>query len=295
MDAIAIINGLGNQMSGYAFYLQKKKMGQSPVLLCYNTDHNGIELEKLFGIDCSRKSVKQIICSKIMMILLQKTRLHKKLEAFIRKAFIRAGIRIYTELKDKTFHPEYLDTDKKMKFYYGSWTSEKYMKDIYDDIHKLYIFPPFNDDKNIYIENEIEKTKNAVAIHIRRGDYLKGVNFELFGKVCDENYYLKAIDKIEEHIASPVYYIFSNDIEWSRQFMKGRNAKFIDWNQGNDSWKDMALMSKFHNIIIPNSTFSWWAAWLNGKEKFVVCPECVIYGIKENDFYPPYWNKINCI
>lgn len=293
MDVIAIINGLGNQMSGYAFYLQKKKMGQSPVLLCYNTDHNGIELKKLFGIECENKTIKQKVFSKILMILLKRTRLNKRLESYIRRALFKLGIKLYIEFKDKTFHPEYLKTGKRLKFYYGSWTSEKYMQDIKDEINKLYSFPPFNDTNNIKIENQIADKDNAVAIHIRRGDYLKGGNYELFGKVCNENYYLNAIRKIEEKIASPEYYIFSNDIEWSKQFMKGRNAIFIDWNQGKNSWKDMALMSKFKNIVIPNSTFSWWAAWLNGDNKFVICPECVIYGIRENDFYSQNWNKIS--
>lgn len=292
MDVIAIINGLGNQMSGYAFYLQKKKMGQSPVLLCYNTDHNGIELEKLFGIECENKTIKQKVFSKILMILLKRTRLNKRIESYIRRVLFKLGIKIYIEFKDKTFHPEYLETGRRLKFYYGSWTSEKYMQDITDEIKKLYTFPPFNDDKNIDIENQIAGIDNAVAIHIRRGDYLKGNNYKYLGRVCDENFYLKAINVIEKKISSPIYYVFSNDIEWSKNFMKERNAIFIDWNQGNDSWKDMALMSKFKNIIIPNSTFSWWSAWLNGNNKFVVCPECVIYGIKENDFYPSYWNKI---
>lgn len=285
MDVIAIINGLGNQMSGYAFYLQKKKMGQSPTLLWYDTDHNGIELGKLFGIECGNKTVKQKVLSRFLMILLKRTRF-----LFIRTILLKLGFRIYKEFKDKTFHPEYLETGIRPKFYYGSWTSEKYMQDVKDDISQLYKFPPFDDIKNKDIVNRIDD--NAIAIHIRKGDYTIGGNYELYGKVCDDNFYLNAIRKMEEHITSPVYYVFSNDIEWCKHFMKGRNAIFIDWNQGKDSWKDMALMSKFKNIIIPNSTFSWWSAWLNGNNKYVVCPECVIYGIKENDFYSQRWHKI---
>lgn len=91
---------------------------------------------------------------------------------FIRTILLKLGIKIFIEFKDKTFHPEYLETGIRPKFYYGSWTSEKYMQDVKDDIIKLYKFPPFDDIKNKDIENQIED--NAVAIHIRRGDYTRG-------------------------------------------------------------------------------------------------------------------------
>ncbi|MDE7165775.1 MAG: alpha-1,2-fucosyltransferase, partial [Bacteroidaceae bacterium] len=52
------------------------------------------------------------------------------------------------------------------------------------------------------------------------------------------------------------------------------DAVFVNWNRGEDSWQDMMLMSHCHHNIICNSTFSWWAAWLNGHEgKLVFCPD----------------------
>ena len=41
-----------------------------------------------------------------------------------------------------------------------------------------------------------------------------------------------------------------------------------------------------------NSSYSWWAAWLNqNKEKIVICPEL---GMWKGDFYPDNWIKIRC-
>jgi hypothetical protein len=36
----------------------------------------------------------------------------------------------------------------------------------------------------------------------------------------------------------------------------------VDWNSGDQSWKDMALMTRCNAHILANSSFSWWGAWL---------------------------------
>ena len=51
-----------------------------------------------------------------------------------------------------------------------------------------------------------------------------------------------------------LFYVFSDDIEWVKQNLSLSNAHYIDWNQGNDSWQDMMLMSHCRNHIICNST-----------------------------------------
>jgi hypothetical protein len=133
---------------------------------------------------------------------------------------------------------------------------------------------------------------NSVCLHIRRGDYLTGINYELFGKVCNEQYYQKAIDYIEGKLSDICYYVFSNDMEWAKKILLGKNAVFVDWNRGEESWKDMYLMSKCSNLIIPNSTFSWWAAWLCEHPVNIVCPKLFVYGDEQSDIYLDNWHKI---
>ena len=53
MEYIVILNGLGNQMSQYAFYLKKKKHNNNIKYIINSNEHNGFELNKLFNLNLS--------------------------------------------------------------------------------------------------------------------------------------------------------------------------------------------------------------------------------------------------
>ena len=64
-------------------------------------------------------------------------------------------------------------------------------------------------------------------------------------------------------------------MEWVKENIQINSRVFyVDINSGDDSYKDMQLMSKCKHNIIANSSFSWWGAWLNeNKNKIVVAPK----------------------
>ncbi len=153
----------------------------------------------------------------------------------------------------------------------GYFQSEKYFIQYRDQILDL-----FN------INNSIEK--KTCAIHIRRGDYLKLSHHH---PVQPISYYSDAISRIGyDH----KYIVFSDDIEWCRNnFENNLNLKQslnIEYVVGQSSYQDLLDMSRCQHHIIANSSFSWWASWLNkGQDHITVCPN------PDRWFGPAYRNK----
>ena len=82
------------------------------------------------------------------------------------------------------------------------------------------------------------------------------------------SYYESAIDLLN-HAGN--IYIFSDDIEWCKQNFKFKNMHFI---HNEDPLVDLWMMSACEKNVIANSTFSWWAAWLNNHpNKRIICPK----------------------
>lgn len=139
------------------------------------------------------------------------------------------------------------------------------------------------------------QNRNAVSIHIRRGDYLKKKNVDIYGGICTDSYYDHAMQYIMKKYSDITWCFFSNDIEWVKKKYQDKNAIFIDKEMFEDyhDWYDMYLMSKCKHNIIANSTFSWWAAWLNSNpEKTVIAPSIWINNCVYEDIYPENWIRL---
>jgi hypothetical protein len=131
-------------------------------------------------------------------------------------------------------------------------------------------FIPKNNN-SIIVENYLKdiNTTNSVSIHVRRGDYANHPNIG----ILDISYYQKAVIYMTKYIENPIFYIFSNDIEWCKE-----NFMFIDKkiiiDKTNNEIEDMILMKNCNHNIIANSSFSWWGAWLNNNDnKIVIAPK----------------------
>lgn len=295
MDVVLIYNGLGNQMSQYSLYLRKKTEGQNVRYICLNTAHNGIELGRLFGIDVRMRLLDHILILLYHFISTDKLPvLFKPVQGLLSLM----GVSVLREEGSYAFNAgAVLQGTNKLRFLSGGWHHYEYFTVIEDKVRAAFQFPNIMDERNVEVIKE-SMASNAVAIHVRRGDFLDKNNYEKFGKVCSQDYYRRALKIVSENIEDPSFFVFTNDIAWSRSFFENKKVKFVDWNTSVNSWKDLYLMSCFKNIIIANSTFSWWAAWLgkeNNMKGAVLCPSKFVSSESsaEESIYPKRWCKVN--
>ncbi len=127
------------------------------------------------------------------------------------------------------------------------------------------------DSKYRDLYEEIENADNSVCVSVRRGDFFDEDKESRHG-VCDEKYYVSAIEKVEAQIENPVFYFFSDDIEWcSKTFEKYEKCVFV--TQDMPVYETLRLMYSCKHFIISNSTFSWWGQYLSQNDnKVVVSP-----------------------
>jgi hypothetical protein len=156
----------------------------------------------------------------------------------------------------------------------GYWQSDKYFSEINHIIKNEFVVktPLIGANKDIY--ESICKTL-SVSIHIRRGDYVMNPLFsEVIGALPVE-YYQNAVEYFERSILDPIFYVFSDDINWAKRNLTFIKKKyFVDQNKEETCYEDLRLMSACKHNIIANSSFSWWASYLNKNgQKIVIAPE----------------------
>lgn len=288
MEIVLIYNGLGNQMSQYAFYLAKRKQCKHcvPFFIPYSKiRHNGSELEKIFNINYP--------CFLTRLFI-----------RFLYSFCCRMGISdnkfvsITNEPKNYSFTPSLLSEGKSwINFYYGGWHCEQYFKDIESEIKSTFNFNTADEQDNVFTmwKNEITNSVHSVSLHVRRGDFLlpPSNGYYNFQNVTTLDYYKASIAYITEKRGKCDFFVFSDDLEWCRENFGTEGFCYIDGNTDKKSWKDMYLMTLCRDHINANSTFSWWGAWLSKyKDGIVTHPKEFIHGAEVNDFYPKNWIEI---
>lgn len=105
------------------------------------------------------------------------------------------------------------------------------------------------------------------ALHVRRGDYVSNSrNLERLG-VCTTDYYVSAISIISDELQ---LFIVSDDPEWCRKILIPRISRNATIIAGQSDFTDFALLRNAKEIVLSNSTFSWWAAFTGRADKKIV-------------------------
>lgn len=168
----------------------------------------------------------------------------------------------------------------------GWFQNEKYFCDIRKEL--IRDFTPKNKIKITKDLKEILDKENCISIHLRRGDYVK------INRFIGIEYYKKAIDHICNIIKEPVFLVFSDDINWVKKNLSLTHKIYFISDFGDyEDYEEMLIMSRCNHNIIANSTFSWWAAWLNkNPNKIVIAPKKWGWGKNDEEIIPQKWIRL---
>lgn len=262
MIIINIIGGLGNQMFMYAYAKALEQRGYEVKM-----DISGFETYRLhdgYGLD--KYNISLPVATKKEV-----ARYYKR--DFLAKVLRKLGKRDKNVLIDDNlaFNKKWLEIEDD-RYIIGYFQSERYFIDIRDLLLKEFAIRDNLSSYTADMKQKIGISKNSCSIHIRRGDYLVGNNINIHGLIGLE-YYINSIEFLKQKRDDICFFVFSDDMEWTKENLGLQNAIFVDSNSKRPPHEDIYLMSICQDNIIANSSFSWWGAWLNqNSNKVVVAP-----------------------
>jgi len=129
-----------------------------------------------------------------------------------------------------------------------------------------------------------------VAIHVRRGDYVQPGFEDVWGNLTADGYYARAVDLIGDEVT---YVVFSDDIAGCRETLGLEEAIYADV----DAETSLCLMTICDAVVVANSSFSWWGAFLNPTAEIYAPsrwfgPDMPPPNDRQDDVVPPSWRRI---
>lgn len=285
MVIVEIIGGLGNQMFQYAFKMAYDNKNAVHSCININTFQNykrqSYQLN-VFNIDsdlATPSMVKKTLNARRVLKWRFPFDWHHETISNIVK-----------EKNENIYEPELLNKTGDI-YFSGYFQTDKYFRRIRSDVLNAFTLKVPLNLENQKILNKIQKTKNSVSIHVRRGDY---VQLQHIYGITDTEYYERAIEYISKNVKEPHFFVFSNDIEWCRKNIKTNHSiTFVDINTAETGYFDLELMRNCKHNIIANSSFSWWGAWLNeNPDKIVIAPQQWFFDGRSTDILPDDWIKL---
>jgi len=290
-----ITGGIGNQLFQFATaYAYAKRHNKK---LYINIDNYSWDRwsEKLgFDLDKIITPLNVLPQSKWTFFLSKSNKLNL-IGRIIRKLFWLKGA-VFIE-KQNFFYDESLMYDDSWDGIMGYFQSPHYFESVKDEIVSMIKLPIYSQGALKY-KNKITSAKSTVAIHYR--DYSDPTtgseNTKKYHGEHSLNYYKQAIGIVNKKVSNPIFFIFSNNINSAKlKFSEIKEANFIEY-QSNFNWEDMALMSMCEHNIICNSSYSWWAAYLNKNEnRIVIAPKTWgnLLKDRDSDLFPKEWILID--
>lgn len=149
----------------------------------------------------------------------------------------------------------------------GYFQNIQYFYDNLEEIKNLIL----DDDYIDSIKKKYMGIENEYFIHIRRGDYVGNKLYE----IDYDTYFSSAINTLIKYNKKIKLNVLSNDIEYCKSYNVLNNfSTQIDINfiEGVDEIECFYLMTQCVGGILSNSSYSWWASYINNSDnkKFII-------------------------
>lgn len=293
------MGGLGNQMFQYAFGRRMALINNTELVLDDSllldrsqpdelVTHRNFDLD-IFSLRPYRWATKEEI---FLYNGNSKASIFKKIGRKLKNSMFPKSLIIQ---KANEINLQYLKLSSDVCFV-GRWQSELYFKDIAQQLREEFrINAPVNSEIENY--EKIISNCNSVCLHIRRGDLVSSSIYSNTIGVLEWSYYERALRYLRERVENPVFFIFSDDIDWCHKNIQ-LNEKTYFMNEETSGIKasgHLLLMTKCRHFIIANSTFAWWGAWLaNSENKIVIYPKNWYKDVKNNNpqLCPMNWKAL---
>lgn len=292
MIIVKIKGGLGNQLFQYAFAKLLEKVSDDFVKLDFSSynflNNDSIRKPRILSFKISLNAATNEEISSICI---------KKHTGNPLSFTYRIGIFLESIFNRKYYlekNREYIDPVsliRKKSYFDGYWQSKRYVYEVRKVLLDELVPKNQLSEKTLRWQTTI-RSSEAVFVGVRKGDYSSEKKH--YG-VIPLSYYDKAMSVIEESVGCPVFYVFSNDIEWCKKNLirKNREIVFREIKDQTDDFEELILMSSCKHAIIANSTFHWWGAFLiENKSKIVCCPSKWFFDGKKIDILEDNWIKI---
>jgi len=262
--AITLLGGLGNQMFQYAIGRALSIRLGLPLVLDISMYRNLVEgrIVRRYELGRFRLSGQRV---RDLPLLLARTR--NRLIRILNSCGI-GWIQLIEE-RGLPFHSEVLQVSGACQLL-GYWQSERYFETIAAQLREDFTLLPPQDPRSAEYESRIRRV-NSIGLNFRRTDF---VTSSTFG-TCSEDYYAEALALAVARLGPDAeLFVFSDDIDWCRRNVRySFPTTYVDWEGMDHTGEDLRLMSACRALIMANSTFSWWAGWLNPRpDKLVVAP-----------------------
>lgn len=274
-----LFGGLGNQLFQYAFLFALSRQGEKARLEASSYEYDDKRVCELHHFHISLP-----IEGGPPPWAFRKSRI----PACLRSLFSAPKYPHFREEKRHGFDPGLTAPPRCHTYFKGYFQTEQYFLHCREQLCREFRLKTPLTQENARVLEDI-RSCCSISLHIRRTDYLSNP----YLSPPPLEYYLRSMAEMEGRLRaagvpqeSLRYFVFSDDIEWARQNLSPALPHVhVDINDGGAGYFDLELMRNCRHHIIANSTFSWWAAWLNEHaEKIVIAPR-IWFNRNEDDRY----------